>query len=671
MTTAPFVELGFNPTDLRPRDLPSAGAFLGSPADALEAALAVARARMVDQMVAEARGLGAPTQAQLLHIADLAWQTVFWQFRKVSAPIIADAYLRAYRAADAGDVPINVIYSLADKHAEKIGDYFHNTSRDALAEGFSTMVNRRVPAKAAADKVLDGYGLTPRQMRSYAAAKQFDTPVADVMPRSLKARARAYIDKSFFGRAKKLAAQEEHNIDEQAQQFAWMWLQDKGRLSDKAQKVWITARDERVCPVCGPLHGKRVGINEQFKTAQGEFWTPGLHPNCRCQLRLLENRFAKGIIVKADFNPKLHPRGGDPENKGRFSRLPATKKEEAAPGLLIPLPTEIPEEEEGLSMGEQGGTLSMGGERKLSMGGLSMSGTLSMGGGLSMAGAAVESENLSMTGGQKKLSMSRTEAAEKLSMLSTPKMRMDADRTLSLMMADTEAYVKPKKRQLTRYDRPTIHIQDDQGHEYPVYTVVKPNQLNWSGDQVELDHTVPFTPSLSRARAWASADFHDQIIDNTDLILETDLHRLQKREGGHTWTAELDDKQVLEVVNWAAWQGRVSDPDSSPDYDFGFEWSDEGGNLREDSVPISRMAKSLHVDPSDFEVRILRMDEGHDSREGQTVMDEAGTKRGYENWLTSGRYNASEIRTEEIGHNLSLRVFWIDPDVEETGVPFD
>ena len=44
MTTAPYVELGFNPTDLRPRDLPKAGAFLGTPADAIEAALAVARA---------------------------------------------------------------------------------------------------------------------------------------------------------------------------------------------------------------------------------------------------------------------------------------------------------------------------------------------------------------------------------------------------------------------------------------------------------------------------------------------------------------------------------------------------------------------------------------------------------------------------------------------------
>jgi len=316
MTSSPFVELSFNPTDLRPRDLPKAGSYLGSPADAIEAALAVARAAMVKQMKEEVRGLANPTHSQLLRLADIAWQAVFWKYRKISAPVMADAYIQAYRAANAGDVPMSVIYDLADKHAEKIGDYFHQTSSDALADGFNTLVNRRLPARAAADRVLNAYGLTPRQMRTYTAAKQFDTPVSDVMPRSVKAKARAYVDKAFTTRTRKLARQEQHNIDEQAKQFAWMWLQSKGKLNDKAQKIWITAKDERVCPVCGPLHGKKVGLHDQFKTKEGSFWTPGLHPNCRCVVRLIENTFAK-----ADWDPKEHPRG----YHGRFSVATRTK----------------------------------------------------------------------------------------------------------------------------------------------------------------------------------------------------------------------------------------------------------------------------------------------------------------------------------------------------------
>jgi hypothetical protein len=329
MTAAPYVELSFNPTDLRPGDLRHAGAMLGSPAEALEAALAVARARMITQMKTEIRGIAEPTYTQLLAVADLAWRIAGGSLRRVSAPVLADAYIRAYRAADAGDVPMSVIYSLADKHAEKVGDYFHGSSRQALAEGFNSLVNRQVPAKAAADRVLDAYGLTPRQMRGYVGAKQFQVPVADTLPRALKAKARAYIDRAFTTRTRKLARQEEHNIEQQAQQYAWMWLQDKGRLSQKAQKIWITARDERVCPVCGPLHGKKVPVSEQFVTKDGSFWTPGLHPNCRCKVRLLEHRFTKnafGVVEKArgssiDWDPKEHPRGGDPANRGRFSRV--------------------------------------------------------------------------------------------------------------------------------------------------------------------------------------------------------------------------------------------------------------------------------------------------------------------------------------------------------------
>jgi hypothetical protein len=318
----PSVELRFNPTDLRPADLPRAGAYLGSPSEALEAALAVTRASVVNQMRVEMAGISEPTRAQLLRIADLAWQTFFWKYRKVSAPILADAYMKAYPAADAGDVPMGVIYDLADKHAEKIGGYFHETSADALAEGFDRLVNTRVPAREAANRVMDAYGLSPRQMRAYTGASQFHTPISDVMPRSLKARARAFIDKSFTQRTRKLSAQEEHNIDEQAKQFAWMWLQGKGRLNEKAQKMWITAKDERVCTICGPLHGQKVGLNDRFRTPEGEFWTPGIHPNCRCVVRLIENRFSKAAYGASglygrplyDFN-RQHPRGSE----GRFS----------------------------------------------------------------------------------------------------------------------------------------------------------------------------------------------------------------------------------------------------------------------------------------------------------------------------------------------------------------
>lgn len=43
--------------------------------------------------------------------------------------------------------------------------------------------------------------------------------------------------------------------------------------------VWWTARDERVCPVCAPLHGAKARKGGTFP---GGFRSPPAHPRCRC-----------------------------------------------------------------------------------------------------------------------------------------------------------------------------------------------------------------------------------------------------------------------------------------------------------------------------------------------------------------------------------------------------
>jgi SPP1 gp7 family putative phage head morphogenesis protein len=58
------------------------------------------------------------------------------------------------------------------------------------------------------------------------------------------------------------------------------------------QKVWRTANDELVCPYCGSLDGKVVGLEETFKTISRngklevlEYLHPPAHPNCRCWIQ--------------------------------------------------------------------------------------------------------------------------------------------------------------------------------------------------------------------------------------------------------------------------------------------------------------------------------------------------------------------------------------------------
>ena len=45
------------------------------------------------------------------------------------------------------------------------------------------------------------------------------------------------------------------------------------------KKRWNTANDERVCPLCGPLHGQEALLNEPFFDGT---MNPPRHPRCRC-----------------------------------------------------------------------------------------------------------------------------------------------------------------------------------------------------------------------------------------------------------------------------------------------------------------------------------------------------------------------------------------------------
>lgn len=64
--------------------------------------------------------------------------------------------------------------------------------------------------------------------------------------------------------------------------------QDAGYLGHTI-KIWCTAEDERVCPICGALEGKRIEMDEDFDFYTklevgnpGIKQTPPAHPSCRC-----------------------------------------------------------------------------------------------------------------------------------------------------------------------------------------------------------------------------------------------------------------------------------------------------------------------------------------------------------------------------------------------------
>jgi hypothetical protein len=88
-------------------------------------------------------------------------------------------------------------------------------------------------------------------------------------------------------------------------QLVLMNAQKKGFLAADTQKVWVTAVDERVCPVCAPMDSVAVGIDEPFHVRHHigvlakdvALWVPPAHPNCRCRV-VPSTTVSHGIITR-------------------------------------------------------------------------------------------------------------------------------------------------------------------------------------------------------------------------------------------------------------------------------------------------------------------------------------------------------------------------------------
>lgn len=87
-------------------------------------------------------------------------------------------------------------------------------------------------------------------------------------------------------RADKIAHTETMRAANEGVLEAWQQATESGLLEGTEKKEWITTPDDRLCPICEPLDGQTVGLNEQFDVEGGDLDGPPAHPNCRCTLGL-------------------------------------------------------------------------------------------------------------------------------------------------------------------------------------------------------------------------------------------------------------------------------------------------------------------------------------------------------------------------------------------------
>lgn len=168
-----------------------------------------------------------------------------------------------------------------------IADQSRGAARVILKNGLVTGAH----VNEIADNLTSAIGLTVRQATTLAnyQAALVEEGVSDVR-RILLVGKRAR--KMLKQRGEVIARTEVMTAINAGKTETWQEMVNVGAVaSTEVERVWLTAKDERVCPTCGPADGQRQPIGVPFNVGGMMLMYPSAHPNCRCTVIL---RLTKG-----------------------------------------------------------------------------------------------------------------------------------------------------------------------------------------------------------------------------------------------------------------------------------------------------------------------------------------------------------------------------------------
>jgi SPP1 gp7 family putative phage head morphogenesis protein len=265
-----------------------------------------------------------PEEAQR-SLAETIDQVFIPTFVQQATPALLRMYTEAGRAAG----------SLAAGHADHLADLLGAPSGEAVVTGWQQQIMGGQQPMVAWRRVLAGFGLTPRDMKTFLAADSGDTS-----PRSgiVGPRATETLQRLLTKRADTIGRDEMFAATSMARVLGWVSQQATGALPRAAKKKWVTAGDERVCPTCGPMDGKVVRLDEPFIMPNGvKLLAPMVHPNCRCTAALVNPR--RVVISKAGTvrSPEGEEKYGDPIGTPiRLNQQQKAERRQARPNAPAP-----------------------------------------------------------------------------------------------------------------------------------------------------------------------------------------------------------------------------------------------------------------------------------------------------------------------------------------------
>lgn len=135
-------------------------------------------------------------------------------------------------------------------------------------------------------------GLSERQAKAVIAQKQKRITQGWTEARA-QAEADRYTARLLKARADMIARTEIQKAATAGRQAAWQQARQNGLLGDDMRKTWIVTPDDRLCPICEPMDGVTVAIDEAFVVNGMAIDGPPAHPSCRCSSGLVSARISR------------------------------------------------------------------------------------------------------------------------------------------------------------------------------------------------------------------------------------------------------------------------------------------------------------------------------------------------------------------------------------------
>lgn len=229
-------------------------------------------------------------QTQLVPVREASWQVVV---DGLPQRFQSDPLVRVTLGAHALQEP-TVLDAIRRADLARIQGISRET-QEAIRAVLTDGIQRGTPPRVLAKEIRAMVGLSTRQAADVARYRQRLTAEGR-KPDQVERMTAKYAQRRLNERALNIAGTELARAQGEARYAQEVRMVALGKWDPAEwEREWVTARDERVCKLCGPLHGVRVPLLFPFPTPDGPAFTTPIHPGpCRCIIRIVPKGFRAG-----------------------------------------------------------------------------------------------------------------------------------------------------------------------------------------------------------------------------------------------------------------------------------------------------------------------------------------------------------------------------------------